>query len=99
MSATQTADVQLTDGDRWRGDVVAATTETVTWGTHEFVVYFQAYDSGEGHIQVRAPSDPPPCAAEIVADLRRGDALERHVAAVLARAWELDTSWFHEASR
>ena len=99
MSATQSADVQLTERDRWRGDVVGATTETVTWGTHEFVVYFRQFDDGEGHIQVRAPSDPPPCAAEIVADLRRGDALERHVAAVLARAWELDTSWFREVSR
>ena len=99
MSATQTADVQLTDGNRWSGDVVGATTETLTWGTHEFTVYFQAYSSGEGHIQVRAPSDPPPCAAEIVADLRAGDALEQHVAAVLARAWGEDTSWFEEVQR
>jgi hypothetical protein len=99
MSATKTADVQLTERDRWRGDVVGATTETVTWGTHEFTVYFRQFDDGEGHIQVRAPSDPPPCADEIVADLRAGDALEQHVAAVLARAWELDTSWFAEVSR
>ena len=78
---------------------MGATTETVTWGTHEFVVYFQQYQSGEGHIQVRAPSEAPPCADEIVADLRDGDALEQHVAAVLARAWGEDTSWFEEVQR
>lgn len=83
---------ELTDRRRWGGDVVAATTLEHTWGTHTFGVRFQMFADGEGHVQVAAPSDPPPSAREIVADGLAGDGMDRAVASVLADEWEIDTA-------
>ena len=81
----------LTDGDRWDGHVVAEKTGTITWGTHRFEVSVQQFDDGEGHITVRGvPTDPPPCAREIVADWLDAGPLYREVAAILADGWAID---------
>ena len=80
--------MKLVERERWDGEVVATDTGTVTWGTHTFAWRFQAFADGEGHVQVIAPSDPPPAAAKIVADLRASDdRTEQTIGAVLADRW------------
>lgn len=81
---------QLTDQERWGGEVVGASSTTIAWGTHEFEVDFQQFASGEGHMQVRAPSSAPPAAREIVGDLLAGNKGEAAVGAILADGWGID---------
>ena len=82
---------ELVDRDRWSGEVVASTTRTVTWGTHEWTVRLQTFEDGQGNITARGPSERPPCARAIVSDLLDGGGLEPWFAAVLADEWDIDS--------
>jgi len=83
---------QLTDAERWSGEVVETNTVAYHWGTHTFPARVQVFADGSGNLQVAAPSSPPPSAAEIVLDGLSSDSkAERTVAAVLAEKWEIDT--------
>jgi len=81
---------EIVDRDRWSGEVVAAATRTVTWGTYEWTVQLQTFKDGEGNITARGPSERPPCARTIVSDLLDGEGLEPWFAAVLAAQWDID---------
>jgi len=76
------------DRGRWDGDVVATAFETYTWGTHTFEVEVHVFADGRGHLHlVDPPKQPPPAAAEIVADALAGEWAEPEVGVALARGW------------
>ena len=82
---------QLTDAERWSGEVVETRTVAYQWGTHTFPARVQVFADSSGNAQVAAPSSPPPAAREIVADGLASDTkADRAVAAVLADAWGVD---------
>jgi hypothetical protein len=81
---------QLVDGDRWGGSVVGTNTATISWGTYEFNVRVQCFESGRGHLQIGAPSDPPLAAEAMIADWLDGNYVEAAAAQILARAWDIE---------
>jgi hypothetical protein len=81
---------ELTDRERWDGEVVAQKRFVYRYGTHEYLAELQVFDDGEGHLTVSAPSDPPPAAEAIVAGGLGGGAAAADVGAILAEEWALD---------
>jgi hypothetical protein len=83
---------QLVDAGRWDGTVTGAKTGAITWGTYEFAVRVQCFESGRGNVQVGAPSDPPVAAGAMLADWITGSYVEAAAAQILADAWDIDIS-------
>ena len=81
---------QTTDRGPWDGALSGVTSYTYCWGTHEFTAEVRLFDDGEGHVRVRAPSDPPPSAEEIVRDGIDSGGVDAAVATTLAQGWGVD---------
>lgn len=84
--------IQITDRDKWDGDVVATRTWRWRWGTHSFHAELQVFADGDGHLSIDGPDRKPPSAREIVADGLDGTAREYAMALVLADEWDIDTT-------
>lgn len=81
---------QLVDGDRWGGVVTGEKTGAISWGTHEYAVRVQCFESGRGHLQIGAPSTPPVAAEAMIADWLDGGYVEAAAAQILADAWGIE---------
>ena len=81
---------RIVDRDRWDGVVIAESTETVSWGTYEFIFRLQEFEDGGGHLTVEAPGNPPPCAREIISDWLNAGGFYEIGAVSLAEGWDVD---------
>jgi len=82
---------ELSDESKWNPEIAETRTDTLEWGTHEFVIEVWFYTDGRSHLTIGAPREPVAAAEELIADWINNHTECHTIAArTLADGWGID---------